>query len=119
MHQGIAPAVDALELVIARATQRFTMGAQHGGFVHAVTVGGRQIHDVVHAGGGMQLLAEALVGVRLDEESLQISNGHSDRAGISPAMLSDRWPCSQERFHQHGCSVAKNLSRTTGAGFHR
>ena len=82
MHQGIAPAVDALELVIARATEHLTMGAQHGGLVHAVTVGGGQIHDVVHAGGGMQLLAEAFVGVRFGEESLQISNGHSDKAEI-------------------------------------
>jgi hypothetical protein len=45
----------------------------------------------------MELLAKVRVGLDLDEESLQISNGHSSMAGISRLMLSDGWPCSQEQ----------------------
>ena len=73
------------------------MGTQHRGLVHAVAMGSRQIHDVVHPAGGMELLAKVRVGLHLGEESLQISNGHSLMAGISRLMLSDGWPCSQEQ----------------------
>jgi len=82
MHQGITPAVDGLELVVAGGAQRFTMSTQHRSLVHAVAMGGCEIHDVVHAGGGMELLAQIRIGISFCEERLQIGNRHSSRAGI-------------------------------------
>jgi hypothetical protein len=76
VHQRIAPAVDAGELMVLGAAQRLGVLAQQHGLVDGVAVFRGDGHDVINPGGGMQLVAQGRVISHSGHKCLDRCNRH-------------------------------------------
>ncbi len=71
MHQGIAPAVDRFKGVVMGFADDFRMGPEQGDLAEVVPMAAGQSDNVVKAGGGVQVLAQLIVGGGAADEGLQ------------------------------------------------
>ena len=76
MHQRVAPAVDAAELLIGGGGQGLAVCAQHYGLVDAVAVLSGQADHRIKPSRPIQRAAQGLILGHLAQEGLQISDGH-------------------------------------------
>ena len=76
MHQGVAPAVDALEGLVIGSVEGLGVLAQQAGLAELVAVSGRQGHHLIGAAGALHMGLQVAIGVNEGSKGLDGIKGH-------------------------------------------